>query len=55
LFDPFKIARGPIQDLRSVAPSSYDGLGNVTALRDPTVGGIFPNGDSLKLWSSSSK
>lgn len=35
----------PIQDLRSLAPTSYNQCGNAVALADKTIGGVFPNGD----------
>lgn len=37
----------PIQDLRSVAPTSYnDECGSPVALADNTIGGLFPNKDA---------
>jgi hypothetical protein len=35
----------PVQDLRSLAPISYNECGNPVALADSTIGGVFPNGD----------
>ncbi|MEQ1875716.1 MAG: hypothetical protein ABL958_03660 [Bdellovibrionia bacterium] len=38
---------GSITDLKSQLPNKFDACGNVNGIADPTVGGIFPNGDAL--------
>lgn len=39
----------PIKDLRSVMPATYDKCGEAASLKDPTFGGLFPNGDVVIL------
>jgi len=41
--------RNPVQDLRSVAPASYDVCGDAASLRDKTLGGLFPRSDAELL------
>lgn len=35
----------PIQDLRTIAPTSYDACGQVRTIADTTLGGLFPDGE----------
>ncbi len=44
--DYFAWSRNPVEDLRSVAPSSYNACGKAKTLRDKTAGGVFPLGDA---------
>jgi hypothetical protein len=48
---PMAIFDTPIADLRSLAPTAYDKCGQVTAIKDPTFGGVFVKGDYNVLLS----
>lgn len=48
-------ARNPIEDLRSVAPMTYNRCGRAASLKDKTFGGVFPNGDAEKFLLTSCK
>lgn len=43
------VLNNPVKDLRSIAPSAYSECGHATALRDYSVGGLFPDRDSAVL------
>lgn len=45
----------PLEDLRSVLPSEYDSCGNVSAIADGTLGGVFPTGDLNHLIADTSE
>lgn len=42
-------ARNPIQDLRQIAPLTYNRCGEPASLKDKTYGGMFPKGDAEKF------
>ena len=41
--------KNPAQDLRLIAPTAYNKCNQATSLRDATLGGVLPNGDSSKF------
>lgn len=45
-------ARNPIQDLRQIAPLTYNRCGEAASLKDKTYGGLFPQGDAEKFMLS---
>ncbi len=47
--DIFAWSKAPIQDIRSVAPKSYNACGHVSAIKDNTVGGIFVDNNFADL------
>ncbi len=49
--DPFKFFDNAVVDLRSIMPASYNHCGAVTKLRDPSIGGLFPNADADRFVS----
>jgi hypothetical protein len=57
LMDVNAILNHPPQDLKTLLPNQFDKLGNPTQYPDPTMAGLFPNGDivsKLKQLGSSS-
>lgn len=45
LVDVNRILHHPVKDLKSLLPTQFDEFGKAHQLGDPTVGGLFPNGD----------
>ncbi len=39
--DIYAWSKAPIKDLRSVAPTAYNSCGNITAIKDNTLGGVY--------------
>jgi len=48
LMDVNAILYNPPRDLHALLPNAFDVYGNVSTLQDPTVGGLFPNGDLIE-------
>jgi hypothetical protein len=44
--DAFQWFRAPVQDLRAIAPASYNNCDRAQTLKDKTLGGFFVNGDA---------
>ncbi len=49
MLDAFRIADQPVTNLKTLFPSQYNRCGQAIALRDPTFGGILPNGEGNLL------
>jgi hypothetical protein len=48
VLSPFAMFDNPVSDLRQLAPTSVDACDHATELADPTLGGLFPNGDAVE-------
>jgi len=49
--NPFLMADRPIASLKSLFPTGFDSCGEATGLRDPSFGGILPNGEGNQFIS----
>lgn len=47
--DLAKFVAAPPNDLKNVLPDKFDACGNSTNLQDPSLGGLFPEGDEIDL------
>ncbi len=47
--DLAKFVAAPPNDLKHILPDKFDACGNSTNLQDPSLGGLFPEGDGINL------
>jgi hypothetical protein len=47
IVDITTVLNHPTKDLKSLLPVTFDKVGNPTSYPDPTMGGLFPNGDFI--------
>lgn len=48
VIDVTRVLKTPIKDIKALLPTSFDDEGTPTAYADPTMGGLFPNGDLIE-------
>lgn len=48
----FALFEKPMESLKQLGPLKIDSCGNLVELRDPTIAGLFPNGDAITAFGN---